>query len=57
MTFKFLGLVKKLKIKLNEFFSAIEEQRCRKKPVLEFEKRCTEEEEERDVSTQFFTNT
>ena len=56
MNFKFLGVVKKLQSKLNEFFSALNEHRCRKEPVLEIEKRCTEEEE-RDVSTHFLTNT
>ena len=39
--------------KLNQFFSALGRHRCRKEPVLEIEDEGIEEEDERDLSTQF----
>ena len=50
---KFLEIETSLKIKLNQVLSALNQRRCRKKPVLEIEDECVEEEKEQDVSSQF----
>ena len=39
--------------KLNRNFSAPNQRRCRREPILELENECIEEAEEQDVSTQF----
>ena len=51
---KFLEIETNVKSKLNHFFFAVNQSRCRKEPVLDFEDECIEEEkeEEQDVSTQ-----
>ena len=53
MMLKFLQVETSKKTKLNQVFSALNQRRCRKDSVLEFEDECIEEEEEHDVSTQF----
>ena len=40
-----------VKSKHNQFFSTLNQRRCRKKPVLEFEDACIEEDKKQDVST------
>ena len=42
-----------MKSKLDHFISAVNQRRCRKALVLEFEDKCIEEEEEQSVLTQF----
>ena len=51
MKIKFLEIETSVKSKLNQMFSALNQRRCPKEPVLEFEDECIEEEQ--DVSTQF----
>ena len=54
MRLKFLEIETNVKSTLNQFFFALNQRRCRKEAVLEFEDGCIEaEEEEQDVSTQF----
>ena len=49
---KFLEIETSVKTKPNQIFFTLNQRRCRKEPVLEFEDACTEEQEQ-DVSTQF----
>ena len=42
-----------MKSKLSQTFSAFNQRRCSKEPVLEIEDACIEKEEEQDVLTQF----
>ena len=51
MKLKFLEIEISVKSKLNHTFSTLNRCRCRKEPVLEFEKKFNEEVQ--DVSTQF----
>ena len=46
MNIKFLKSETSVKSKFNQNFSALNQRRCRKEPVLEFEDGCIEEEEE-----------
>ena len=50
---KFLEVDSSLKANLNQFFSTLNQRRCRREPVLEFEDECWEEEEQ-NVSTQIY---
>ena len=54
MKIKFLEVEFSVKSKLNQMFSFPNQRRCPKEPVLEFEDECIEEEEEQDVSTNFW---
>ena len=49
---KFLEIVTSVKITRKQISSAVNQRRCCKEPVLEFEDECIEEKEQ-DVSTQF----
>ena len=57
MKLQILEIETSVKSKLNLFFAALNQHRCRKEPVLEIEDECIEEEEEEEeeqhVSTQF----
>ena len=50
MKLSFLEIETSVRSKLNQVFSALNQRRCGKEPVLEFEDQCIEEEEQ-DVST------
>ena len=52
MKLKFLEIETSVKTKINQNFTALNQRRCRKEPLLEFEDACFEEEEQ-DLSTQF----
>ena len=49
---KLLEIEITVKRRLNQFFSALSERRCRKETILELEDGCTQGEEQ-EVSTQF----
>ena len=53
MAIMFLKVETSVKSKLNESFSAPNQRRCRKDPVLELEDECIAKEEGEDESTQF----
>ena len=54
MKLKLLEIETSVKSKLNQTFCFLNQRRCRKEPVLEFQDECIEEEEEeQDVSTVF----
>ena len=53
MKSKFLEIDTSVKSKLIQIFSALNQRRCCKEPVLEYEDECIEEEKEKGVSTQF----
>ena len=53
MKLKILEIETSVEGKLSHFFSALNQSRCRKEPVLEFEDECIEKDEEQDVSPQF----
>ena len=52
MKIKFLQIESSVKSKLDQVFSALNQLRFRKEPILEFEDECIDEEEEENVSTQ-----
>ena len=52
MKIKFLEIESSVKSKLDQVFSALNQLRFRKEPILEFEDECIDEEEEENVSTQ-----
>ena len=52
MKLMFLEIGTSVKSKFNRNFSALNQRRCRKKPALEFEDGCIDDEEEQDVSTE-----
>ena len=53
MTLKFLEIETSLKSKVNQNFSAPNQHRSRKEPVLEIEDECIEEEKDQEVWTHF----
>ena len=48
MTLKFLKIETSVQSKLNQSFSALNQHRCRKEPVLESKDGCIEEEKEEE---------
>ena len=52
---KFLDIESSVKSELNQIFSTPNQRRCRKAQSLKFEHECVEDEE-KDLSTGFFTN-
>ena len=53
MKLKFLEIETIVKVKLNQNFSALNQCRCRKQPVLEIENEFIGEKKEKKLSTQF----
>ena len=54
LKWKFLEIEISMASKINSIFSTLNQRHCRRKPVMDFEDECIEEEQ--DVSTHFLQN-